>query len=137
MSILEECCLFLVKHAESVNTRGSKYLSGKKDESSDEKLSELYAMKLLTDFLPHILSCFEHIFHCQKSTAKKGKDVALKLLDPTSPSSLSALKEMLSPDLNEIYQFCLSILVDAKLVKVSLPVSPNVSAEMQKLQQRA
>jgi len=96
----------------------------------------LYANKLLTEFLPHILSCFEHIFHSQRATAKKGKEVALKLSDPTSSSSHAALKETLSADLNEIFHFCLSILVDAKLVKVSIPSSPNVSAEMQKLQQK-
>jgi Dor1-like family len=132
-SVLEECCMYLIQHSESIASRGAKYLSDKskgKISDSGMKLNEMYAMKVMNEFIPHVLACFEHVFPSQKVVGKKGKAVAIKFSDPTSSASLNTLKENLSPDLCDVFQFCLGIFTNAKLINVS---GPDVSDSLSKL----
>jgi hypothetical protein len=67
--------------------------------------------------LPHILSCFDHIFPINPELIKKGKEVHISLQDPTSPESLKFLKENLSLDLIEVYFACVDLFIDANLIE--------------------
>lgn len=125
--VLDESCVYLVQHSESINSRGAKYLSDKAkvkgSNEVDNKLNEMYAVKVMTELIPHILVCLEHVFPSGKASGKKGKMILLKIIDPTSQTSHIALKDCLNPDLCDIFHSCLAIFTNAKLLKVSSELS--------------
>lgn len=141
-SILDECCVYLIQHSESISTRGAKYISkensmggkgNKSEATSNMTMNELYANQMLSVFIPHLLACFEHIFPSQK-TKKKGKGVTLKVIDPSSPDSHALLKENLSPDLCELFHIALDQFSKANLVKALSDSSDiDVSEQLSKL----
>ena len=140
VTVLEDSCKYLAKLSDEIRSKGAKYLSGnnigtdskdaKKDanasnsknikakqDSSDMKLDLLYAQIFVSAFLPHVLSCFEHIFPVsKKSFGKKGKSVLLKLEDPTSSTAAYALRDSISPDLCNVFYNCLDTLLGRCLI---------------------
>ena len=129
--VLQECCVYIIQHSEGISTRGARYL---KSDNDGEKMNKMYSDHILLVLLPHILTCFEHIFPSmsttttastvtsdgnkdKKSSKKKTKPNMLKIVDPLSPETQVLLKENLSLDLCEIYNIALEEFKKANLVK--------------------
>ena len=130
-TVLQECCVYIIQHSDGISTRGARYL---KSDNEGEKMNKMYSDHILMVLLPHILTCFEHIFPStsttttaptvtsdgnkdKKSSKKKIKLNMLKIVDPLSPETQVLLKENLSHDLCEIYNVVLEEFKKANLVK--------------------
>ena len=59
--------------------------------------------------------------------------MALKIVDPTSTSSHSALKDSLSADLCDVFHLCLGILTAADLVKPLPEVQEDLYVQLSKI----
>ena len=136
--VVQECCVYIIQHSDGIATRGAKYLKSK-DEG--EKMNVLYAAQMLSVLIPHILTCFEHIFPSlsppsvfaaaaaadgnkeKKSSQKKNKPTMLKITDPASMETQTLLKDNLSSDLCELYNIALEEFKKAKLVRKNEEIS--------------
>ena len=128
-AIVDECCVYIIQHSEGIGTRGAKYL---KTDSEGEKMNEMYSNHILKVLIPHVLSCFEHIFpsptrtataDAKKSSKKKFKATVLEITEPLSSETQTLLKDNLSPDLCDLYNTALESFKKANLVKEPVDVS--------------
>ena len=112
--------------AREIRSKGSKYLSSSAagKVSDEDSLDKQYARALLRDFLPHVLSCFDHIYSPSTSTGgtgdgavasraagKRGKAVALRI------DSLVDATDHLSVDSMEVLEMCWKCAGEAKLAE--------------------
>lgn len=91
---------FFVSQAAEVRSKGTKYLS---KVAAEDSLDKQYTRALLRDFLPHVLSCFDHIYLPGKGS-KRGKAVALHI------DSLADAADHLSPDCMDLLEKCWKVL---------------------------
>ena len=98
-------------------------------------MNEMYSNHILKVLIPHVLSCFEHIFPSstrtaaadankdKKSSKKKFKPTVLEITEPLSSETQTLLKDNLSPDLCDLYNTALESFKKANLVKEPVDVS--------------